>query len=122
MAEKDKLAGEVMSNEELEQVVGGDGNQCIADNRFFEALGVDVVNLIGVEVAFGKYGIRYESNTGWDDNGYVFQGANSYAHHPRIAALGKVLAGMNYPGYSGEWWNLDYTKNFIRDHVSSDAV
>lgn len=121
MKDEKILQDELMIDEELDQVVGGNVGQTVNDICFFRALGLHG----SPSDLFKKYGIDYKShNTRNDDrdNEYVFQGYKDYAHHPRIAALGKVLAGMNYPGYSGEWWKLDYTKNFIRDHVSSDAV
>ena len=121
MTEEKKIASEIMSEEQLDQVAGGDVSQTVSDICFFRALGVSG----NPSALFKKYGIDYKDHSGpqdYSDNEYVFQGYKDYAHHPRIAALGKVLAGMNYPGYSGKWWDLDYTKNFIRDNISSDAV
>ena len=116
MADKDKYADEIMSDEELDQVAGGNVGQTVNDICFFKALGVSG----SPDDLFAKYGIDYKCHNkphDYMDNEYVFQGYKDYAHHPRVAALGKVLAGMNYPSYNGQWWDLNYTQNFIREHI-----
>lgn len=112
---------EKLSDEQLEQVTGGSTRQTDKDRRFFNILGIRCITSDNAEGAFGRYGVDFRPHVS-ADNEYIFEGANGYAHHPRIAALGYVLNKMKYNGYSGEWWNLDYTKNFLRDHFGSDVL
>ena len=121
MAKEDKYADEKLSDDELEQVVGGSFEQRNKDAAFFRALGRECSGSdITVTNLFCEYGVKFYFNLG--DNTYKFQGAYSYACHPRHAALGYVLAKMNYPGYNGQWWDLNYTRNFIREHISNDVL
>lgn len=122
MAKEDKYADEMLSDDELDDVVGGSMSQSYKDQDFFQALGFECENeTYKVGELFSKFGVGHQSAL-FLDNEYKFQGAYSYAKHPRIAALGYVLNKMEYPGYSGEWWNLEYTENFIRNNISSNAV
>lgn len=124
MAE-DKFADEMLTDDELDGVVGGTHGELDKDRAFFSAvLGVDTYR--GYETIsreFAKHGVTYSFDA-WGDNTYRMDGGdgNSNQKHPRLAALGLVLAKMNYPGYDGNWRNCAATENFIRTNISSDAV
>jgi len=121
MADEKILQEEKLSEEQLEQVAGGSTRQTDKDRRFFNLLGIQCITPGNAEGAFGKYGVDFRPCLS-ADNEYIFKGANGYAHHPRHAALGYVLAKMNYPGYNGKWWDLNYTRDFIRGHFGSDVL
>ncbi len=123
MAYKDKYAEELLSNEQLDQVVGGSNPMLDSwDINFFKTLGMykEGSGSPSAKELFARYGVTVEG--GFGENYYKFQGAYSYSRHPRVAALGYVLDKIKYPGYSGEWWKLDYTEQFIKDHFGKGIV
>ena len=108
---------EILSDEQLEHVVGGAWGETQCDEAFFNSLGIRCREIRDVKNAFAKYGVDF------DDSCF---GANDYRiggqKYPRMAAYGWVLGAMGYPGYNGNWGDCEGTKNFIREHISKDAV
>jgi hypothetical protein len=77
MAEEKKITDEILSDEELEQVAGGDIYQMEDDSKNFKKLGVlsQFVNdhdKIALKAAFAAYGITTEQHGGYlgEDNKY----------------------------------------------------
>lgn len=107
---------EKLSDEQLEQVAGGTAGESRRDVAFFRAL---ISNFDPDEAGrtFRKYGVD-RNNWLILDNDYKMGGQK----YPREAALGYVLMKMNYPGYNGNWGDIPYTVNFIREHLGSGIV
>ena len=65
MADKDKIADEILSDEELEKVAGGNYDECVTDMNYRRQCGVDVdydpdYDLLSLRVkeAWAKVGIK----------------------------------------------------------------
>lgn len=107
----DKL--ELLSDEDLEQVAGGNAGETRVDIAFFQQLGYDM-SKINVSSAYNDNGVQFSERLG--DNNYKLLKSDGWTSHPHWAAMGYVLAKKNYPGFNGEWWNADTTIPFLKEH------
>lgn len=69
MADKDKFAGEVMSNEELEQVAGGNFGQTSEDSKFLYDYGLMDDHYSSFEVTFCWNSKSAAVDAGWSKAG-----------------------------------------------------
>ena len=103
-----------MSDEQLEEVAGGSVEQKKVDIAFFQQLGYNMART-EVEDAYGDNGVKFDFNCS-GDNSYRLLKSDGWTKHPHWAAMGYVLARKNYPGFDGQWWNIDSVKPFLKEH------
>ena len=112
---KEILKDEILKDEQLEQVAGGNAGQTRVDVGFFQQLGYDMAN-ITVKDAYGDNGVQFAETPG--DNDYKLLKSDGWTRHPHWAAMGYVLARKNYPGFDGQWWNGDSVIPFLKEHFN----
>lgn len=70
---------------------------------------------VSVENAFLDNRIKFSDNYG--DNSYkILTSDGEWTNHPHWAALGYVLKQKNYPGFNGNWTDLNYVKPFLKNN------
>ena len=112
---------EIISDEQLEIVSGGNDDQTKVDYTFFRKLGYSFPATAG-ELYPSTYGNTLESV--FNENGVFFSGIGYFNNHYRIngslhphwAALGYVLSTRNYPGFTGNWTDSKYVHSFLKEH------
>ena len=101
---------EILSEEELDQVAGGNTAQDTLDEHFFWILGYDTDNN-SLDELFAQNGVKYNFRS--SDNEYKIKVKGGWANHPHWAALGYVLSKRGYPGFDGDWTDASYVKPFL---------
>ena len=114
MEDEKKYADEKLSDEQLDNVAGGSQAQYDVDVAFFQQLGYNMART-EVEDAYGDNGVKFDFNCS-GDNSYRLLKSDGWTKHPHWAAMGYVLARKNYPGFDGQWWNIDSVKPFLKEH------
>ena len=101
---------ELLTEEQLDRVAGGTFEQLETDRKFFVKLGYDMFTKT-VKDLYDAHGVDFTYNTD-DNNTYKI----NYGKHPHLAAMGLVLKKRNYPGFNGNWTDLNYVKSFMKEH------
>ncbi len=65
MADKDKFADEMLTDDELDQVAGGNAKQCEADSRFLNSLNGSCDRYGEYRIAFSAGTLSSEIEKGW---------------------------------------------------------
>lgn len=68
-----------------------------------------------VEDIFLSCGVKYSALNG--NNSYkILTADGEWVKHPRWAVLGRILQRKNYPGFNGNWTDLNYVKPFLKNN------
>ena len=103
------MTNEILSEEQLDTVAGGDGYENKFDRQFFHILGNDVFGNGGIQRAFSKYGVEF-SYCSYSTNDYKINGQK----YPHWAVLGYVLSKKQYPGFESNWTDSKYVHSFLQ--------
>ncbi|MBR6014285.1 MAG: hypothetical protein IK062_10995 [Selenomonadaceae bacterium] len=124
MKDEKILQDEILTDEELDKVAGGTQSEIDVDMAFFRKLGYNVQSVDDLYSLWYTKGFIYYTPSSSEANQYHYSwsqidiGVSYYSHE---SALGRVLAGAQYPGFDyKKTHDKSYVRNFIKTNMGID--
>lgn len=107
------MTNELLSDEQLALVAGGSIEEFQDDRVFLRSLGYDLDRQRITDI-YAENGVMYKGS--FDNNEYRIKINGEWCKHPHWAAMGYVLARMNFIGFNGKWTDSKYVHSFLKDN------